>query len=382
MSVLVSDMFFPPNWIEMKSYSLSKGRFSRSDQRPECIQCHIKFQDLNLEPSAMETRRLGAIGPDVSAIGLGCMSLGIADVYTSSVQDDRKAVELIHRALDLGVNFLDTANIYGDSEIKVGKALRGRRDAAVLATKFGIVPDSPGQERSVDGTPANVRRACDQSLSRLGVERIDLYYLHRVDPKVPIEETLGAMAGLVDAGKVGYLGLSEAAPETVRRGHKVHPLAAIQAEYSLFSREPEDGLLAVLRELGIALVAYSPLGRGFLGGRFRRLDEMAPGDWRRGNPRFQGKQFAKNLAIADRLQEVAREKHCTPAQLALAWLVRRHGDVIPIPGTSSTARLEENVRAVDLQLKDEDLYRIENVLPKGAAVGQRYAPAAMKIVNG
>lgn len=330
----------------------------------------------------MEKRSLGHSGPQVSAIGLGCMSIGIADVYTSSVQDAAKAIELIHRALDLGVNFLDTANIYGDSEIKVGKALAGRRDGVVLATKFGIVADSPVQNRGVDGTPENTRRACDQSLQRLGVEQIDLYYLHRVDPKVQIEETVGAMAELVRGGKVRHLGLSEASSDTVRRAHKVHPIAAIQTEYSLFSREPEDGLLQVLRELGIALVAYSPLGRGFLGGRFRSVKDLAPGDWRRGNPRFQGEQFAQNLAIADRLQEVAEEKRCTPAQLALAWILRRHEDVIPIPGTSSVARLEENVRAADIALSDEDVNRIEHALPKGAVSGERYAPEMMKIVNG
>jgi aryl-alcohol dehydrogenase-like predicted oxidoreductase len=310
------------------------------------------------------------------------MSIGIADVYTSSVQDDVNAIELIHHALDLGLNFLDTANIYGDSEIKVGKALLGRRDRVVLATKFGIVTDSPVQDRGVDGSPENARRACDKSLERLGVEQIDLYYLHRVDPKVPIEDTVGAMAELVRAGKVRHLGLSEASPETVRRAHRVHPIAAVQTEYSLFSREPEDELLRVLRELGIALVAYSPMGRGFLGGRFRSVGDLAPNDWRRGNPRFQGEQFAKNLSIADRLREVAEEKHCTPAQLALAWLLRRHQDVIPIPGTSSIARLEENIRAADVLLNEQDLNRIAHALPKGSAAGERYAPAMMKVVNG
>jgi aryl-alcohol dehydrogenase-like predicted oxidoreductase len=330
----------------------------------------------------MEQRRLGHHGPQVSAIGLGCMSIGIADVYTSSVQDDIQAIELIHRALDLGLNFLDTANVYGDSEIKLGKALLGRRDSVVLATKFGIVTDSDIQNRGVDGTPENARRACDKSLQRLGVEQIDLYYLHRVDPKVPIEETVGAMAELVHAGKVRDLGLSEASPEAVRRAHRIHPIAAIQTEYSLFSREPEDGLLPVMRELGIALVAYSPLGRGFLGGRFRSVEDLAPNDWRRGNPRFQGEQFATNLSIADRLREVAEEKRCTPAQLALAWLLHRHQDVIPIPGTSSMARLEENIGAADLRLSQEDLNRIEHALPKGSIAGERYAPAMMEIING
>lgn len=331
----------------------------------------------------MEQRRLGKNGPQVSAIGLGCMSIGIADVYTSSAQDDTKAVELIHRALDLGVNFLDTANIYGDSEVKVGKALIGcRRDNIILATKFGIVPDSPVQTRGVDGSPENARRSCDQSLKRLGVEYIDLYYLHRVDPNVPIEETVGAMAELVRAGKVRYIGLSEASPETVRRAHKVHPITAVQTEYSLFSREPEDGLLQTLRELGAVLVAYSPLGRGFLGGRFRSVDELAQNDWRRGNPRFQGEQFAINLAIADRLREVAGQKHRTPAQLALAWILHRHQDVIPIPGTSSIPRLEENVHAADIRLNQQDLNRIEQALPKNSVVGERYAPSMMKTVNG
>jgi aryl-alcohol dehydrogenase-like predicted oxidoreductase len=330
----------------------------------------------------MEQRRLGQNGPQVSAMGLGCMSIGIAGVYTSSVHDDTNAIELIHRALDLGINFLDTANIYGDSEIKVGKALSGRRDSVVLATKFGIVTDSPVQDRAVDGTPQNARRACDKSLQRLGVEHIDLYYLHRVDPKVPIEDTVGAMAELVSAGKVRHLGLSEASPETVRRAHKIHPIAAVQTEYSLFSREPEDGLLPVLGELGIALVAYSPLGRGFLGGRFRSVDDLAPDDWRRSNPRFQGEQFSTNLSIADRLQELAEEKDRTPAQLALAWLLRRHEDVIPIPGTSSIARLVENTRATDVDLSEQDLNRIEHVLPKGSVEGERYAPEMMRIING
>jgi len=310
------------------------------------------------------------------------MSIGIADVYTSSAQDDKTAIDLIHRAIDLGINFLDTANIYGDSEVKVGRALKDRREQAVLATKFGIVVDSPRQERGVDGTPENVFRSCDQSLQRLDVDQIDLYYLHRVDPNVRIEETVGAMAELVRAGKVRHLGLSEASPETVRRAHKVHPIAAVQTEYSLFSREPEDGLLQVLHELGIALVAYSPLGRGFLGGRFRSLDELAPDDWRRSNPRFQGEEFAINLAIADRLREVAKEKDCTAAQLALAWLLQRHQEVIPIPGTSNIARLEENARAADLVLTDRDLSRLEMALPKGSVAGERYAPAMMKTVNG
>ncbi len=277
---------------------------------------------------------------------------------------------------------MDTANIYGDSEIKVGKALVGRRDKVILATKFGIVTESPVQNRGVDGSAENALRSCDKSLERLGVDHIDLYYLHRVDPNVPIEETVGAMAELVRAGKVRHLGLSEASPDTVRRAHKVHPIAAVQTEYSLFSREPEDGLLQVLRELGTALVAYSPLGRGFLGGRFRSINDLAVDDWRRGSPRFQGEQFAINLAIADHLREVAKEKHCTPAQLALAWILHRHQDVIPIPGTSSVARLEENTHAANLRLNEQDLNRIEQALPKDSVVGERYAPAMMKTING
>lgn len=310
------------------------------------------------------------------------MSIGIADVYTSSVQDDSKAIELIHHALGLGLTFLDTANIYGDSEIKVGKALVGRRDSVVLATKFGIVAGSDIQNRGVDGTPENARRACDSSLRRLGVEQIDLYYLHRVDPSVPIEETVGGMAELVHAGKVRHLGLSEASPETVRRAHKIHPIAAMQTEYSLFSREPEDSLLPVLRELGVALVAYSPLGRGFLGGRFRSVNDLAPGDWRRSNPRFQEEQFGSNLATADRLRQIAEEKGCTTAQLALAWLLHRSEDVIPIPGTSSMSRLEENIQAAVIELSDEEAHAIEDALPKGSVAGERYPPALMEIING
>lgn len=329
----------------------------------------------------MEQRRLGNSGLKVSTIGLGCMSIGIADVYTSSAQNETKAMELVRRALDVGINFLDTADIYGDSEIKVGKSVQGQRDNVVLATKFGIVTDSPVHNRGVDGSPENARRACDLSLKRLGVDQIDLYYLHRVDPQVPIEETVGAMGELVRAGKVRYLGLSEASIDKVRRAHRVHPITAVQTEYSLFSREPEENLLSVLRELDVALVAYSPLGRGFLGGRFRSIDDLAPGDWRRGNPRFQDETFSANLALADRLEKLAREKGCTAAQLALAWLLRRHQDVVPIPGTSSIARLEENARAADVHLDELEFRNIENVFPRGAVQGERYAAEMMKIIN-
>jgi aryl-alcohol dehydrogenase-like predicted oxidoreductase len=289
----------------------------------------------------MESRALGNGGPRVSAIGLGCMSIGIAETYTSGVHDEEAAVALIHRALDLGVTLLDTADVYGVSEQYVGKALVGRRTEAVLATKFGFVNRLPGANEQIDGSPRHVREACDASLRRLGVEHIDLYYLHRVDPHVPIEDTVGAMSDLVREGKVRFLGLSEAAPATVRRAHKVHPISAVQTEFSLWSRDPEDELLPTLRELGIALVAYSPLGRGFLGGRFTKLEDLAPDDWRRNNPRFQGENFAKNLAVVQRLRELASKKGCTPAQLALAWLLSAHDDVVPIPGTSSLTRLEE-----------------------------------------
>jgi aryl-alcohol dehydrogenase-like predicted oxidoreductase len=309
------------------------------------------------------------------------MSIGIADVYTSSSQSESDAIALVHRALDLGINFLDTANIYGDSEIKVGKALRGRREGVVLATKFGIVSGSSYQTRAVDGSPENARRSCELSLQRLGVDRIDLYYLHRVDPSVPVEDTVGAMADLVRAGKVRYIGLSEASPATVRRAHKVHPITAVQTEYSLFTREAEE-LLPTLRELGISLVAYSPLGRGFLGARFRSLDELAPNDWRRNNPRFQGEQFQHNLTVADMIAEIAREKGATPAQLALAWVLAQGEDVFPIPGTSSVERLEENVHSLDWILTSEDLDRLERAAPKGAVSGDRYEPGMMQLING
>ena len=329
----------------------------------------------------METRQLGRKGPRVSVIGFGAMGMGIADIYTSSVRDDDAAVALIHRALDLGVTFLDTADAYGVSEIQVGKALKGRRDGAVLATKFGFVNERFGQAQRIDGSPAHVRRACDASLERLGVDYIDLYYLHRVDATVPIEETVGAMADLVRQGKVRHLGLSEPNPATLRRAHQVHPIAAVQNEYSLWTREPEEAMLPTVRELGIALVAYSPLGRGFLAGRFRKPEDLAPDDWRRGNPRFQGENFRKNLALVDRVGELAKEKGCTPAQLALAWLIRRHDDVIPIPGTSSIKRLEENAGAADVRLTVEDLDRIEQIAPKGAAAGARYDAAALQLIN-
>lgn len=329
----------------------------------------------------MKTRSLGRHGPKVSALGLGCMSIGIANAYTSSARDSAAAVALIHRALDRGVTLLDTANIYGDSEIKVGQALKGRRDGVVLATKFGFVEDEVGASQRIDGRPETVRAACATSLRRLGVDHIDLYYLHRVDPNVPIEDTVGAMARLVEEGKVRHLGLSEAAASTVRRAQSVHPIAALQTEYSLWSRDVEDEILPVLRELGIALVAYSPLGRGFLAGRFKKLEDLAPDDWRRGSPRFQGENFAKNLAVVDHVRELARSKGCTPSQLALAWLLAQRPDVVPIPGTSSVERLEENIGAVDVALSTGDLERIRTIAPQGVAAGKRYAPEMLELVN-
>ena len=329
----------------------------------------------------MQYRKLGRNGPNVSAIGLGCMSIGIADTYTSSVRSDDDAVALIHHALKLGIAMLDTADIYGNSERQVGKALAGRRDRALLATKFGFTDPATAAERSINGSADYVKQACDASLERLGVDSIDLYYLHRVDSQVPIEETVGAMSKLVQEGKVKHLGLSEPSVATLRRAHKVHPIAAVQSEYSLWSRDPEDELLPVLQELGIALVAYSPLGRGFIAGRFHSIDDLAPDDWRRGNPRFQGENFAKNLALVDHVKRLAEERDCTPAQLALAWLLNRHDNVIPIPGTSSKARLEENVAAVDIELSDEDLEQIEQISPRGAVAGKRYDPAMLGLTN-
>jgi len=329
----------------------------------------------------MEQRQLGHLGPRVSAIGLGCMSLGIGDVYSSGIDSDDAAIGLIRRALDLGITFLDTADIYGDSEMKVGKAIHGRRDQVVLATKFGFVQTQIGAEERIDGRPDYVRDACDRSLRRLGVDDIDVYYLHRVDARVPIEDTVGAMADLVQQGKVRHLGLSEVSAATLRRAHAVHPIAAVQTEYSLFSREAEDDLLPALRQLGVALVAYSPLGRGFLAGRFRKLEDLAADDWRRRNPRFQGGAFERNVVLADRIRELAAATGYTPAQLALAWLLTRE-DVVPIPGTSSVERLEENAGAIDVRLTRAELDEIERVSPRGAVVGERYHASGAALLNG
>jgi aryl-alcohol dehydrogenase-like predicted oxidoreductase len=309
------------------------------------------------------------------------MSLGIADIYTSSVHDDEAAVALVRRALDVGMTFLDTADIYGDSELKVGKAIKGRRAEVVLATKFGFVQSEIGSAEQLNGRPEYVRDACERSLRRLEVDSIDVYYLHRADPNVPIEDTVGAMADLVRQGKVRHLGLSEVSPATLRRAHRVHPIAAVQTEYSLFSREPEDELFPVLKELGVGLVAYSPLGRGFLAGRFRTLDDLAPDDWRRNNPRFQGGNFDRNVALADRVREMATAKGCTPAQLALAWLLTRE-HVIPIPGTSNVERLDENAGAASVRFTPEELDEIDRRSPKGAVAGERYHASGAALLKG
>lgn len=327
----------------------------------------------------MESRTLGTQGLVVSALGLGCM--GMSEFYAG--RDDAESVATIHRALDLGVTFLDTADMYGPhtNEVLVGKAIRGRRKEVVLATKFGNMRGADGAFLGVKGRPEYVRSACDGSLKRLGVDVIDLYYQHRVDRSVPIEETVGAMSGLVKAGKVRFLGLSEASPATIRRAHAVHPISALQTEYSLWTRDPEEGLLATVRELGIGFVPYSPLGRGFLTGRFRRFEDLPEGDYRRLSPRFQGENFRKNLDVVAKVEEIAREKGCTPAQLALAWLHAQGADVVPIPGTKSRGRLEENVGALGVSLSSADLARIEAVAPKGFTAGPRYPEMAMKAID-
>jgi len=321
----------------------------------------------------LKTRTLGK-SLNVSAIGLGCM--GMSEFYGAG--DDSQSVATIHRALDLGCNFLDTADMYGPfkNEELVGRAIRDRRDDVVVATKFGNMRGDDGAFLGISGKPEYVRKACDDSLRRLGLDHIDLYYQHRVDRSTPIEETVGAMAELVTAGKVRFLGLSEAAPETIRRAHKAHPIAALQTEYSLWSRDPEDEILPTVRELGIGFVAYSPIGRGFLSGRYKTIDDFEEGDYRRMSPRFQGENFARNLDLVKRIEEMAKEKGITPAQLAIAWLLAQGKDIVPIPGSKSIHHVEENIATAEIELSTQDLARIDELAPKGAAVGDRYPSMA------
>lgn len=327
----------------------------------------------------MEFRELGRNGPEVSAIGLGCMAM--SEFY--GPHDDEQSVNTIRRALDLGVNFLDTADVYGrgHNEELVGRAIRGRRNRVILASKFGIVRSADPEARGVSGHPKYVKACCDASLKRLGVDTIDVYYQHRVDPQVPIEDTVGAMAELVQAGKVRFLGLSEAGAETLRRAAAVHPITALQSEYSLWTRDVEQEILKTCRELGVGFVAYSPLGRGFLAGQVRRLEDLAENDWRRFNPRFARENFSRNLALVQQLEEFAAGKGCTSAQVALAWLLARGKDIIPIPGTRRIQRLEENIRALEVQLTPGDMQRLDELFQPGAAAGTRYPEAMMALLN-
>lgn len=327
----------------------------------------------------MKTRELGKSGLVVSALGLGCM--GMSEFY--GPRDEKESIETIHRALDRGMNFLDTADIYGlgHNEELVGRAIQGRRNQVILATKFGVIRGSDGSFLGVNGRPEYVRSCCEASLRRLGVDVIDLYYQHRVDPNTPIEETVGAMADLVREGKVRFLGLSEAAPQTLRRAHAVHPIAALQTEYSLWTRDPEDEILPTCRELGIGFVAYSPLGRGFLTGRFKSVHDFGEGDYRVYSPRFQGENFERNLELVRRMEAMAAEKGCRPAQLALAWVLAQGDDIVPIPGTKRTRYLEENLGALDVELTADDLARLNEAAPPGGAAGMRYDERGMATIN-